>query len=73
LEYLQFFERRRISPFQPVSLMAFSSPFDVEQYADDSITDDLVTDLFLEFSERTRQIESEKYVRTLTGVYAIPQ
>jgi hypothetical protein len=72
LEYLQFFGHRRVSPFQTVSLKAFSSPFDVEGYADDSITDDLVTDLFLEFSERSRQIESEKYVRTLTGVYPIP-
>jgi hypothetical protein len=72
LEYLQFFGHRHVSPFQTVSLKAFSSPFDVEGYADNSITDDLVTDLFLEFSERSRQIESEKYVRTLTGVYPIP-
>ena len=47
--------------------MEFSSPYDLEGYGDDSITDDLITDVFLEFSERTQKDESDSYMRTLTG------
>jgi hypothetical protein len=48
-------------------LGAFSEPYALDGYADASITDDLITDVYLEFGERTRRIESERYLRTLTG------
>jgi hypothetical protein len=53
--------------FQSNPLKAFSKPYDMDGYADNYITDDLITDLYLDFSERTWRIESEKYLRTLTG------
>jgi hypothetical protein len=67
LEYLQHFQRRRVSPLKPLILKEFSSPHDADGYADGCITDDLITDLYLEFSERTRKEESSNYLRTLTG------
>ena len=68
LEYLQHAQhRRRVSPFGLASLEAFSGPYALDGYADTSITDDLITDVYLEFGERTRKIESERHIRTLTG------
>ena len=67
LEYLLHFEWKRASPLHVQSLTAFSGPHDMDGYADNSITDDVITELFLEFSERSRQKECEKYLRTLTG------
>jgi hypothetical protein len=67
LDYLQHFARRWVSPLRVQNLSKFSGPHDVDGYADRPITDDTITDLFLEFSERTRQRESENYLRTLTG------
>jgi hypothetical protein len=67
LEYLQHFSRRRVTPFRSDPLKKFSSPYHMDGYADNYISDDLITDLYLEFSERTRRDESEKYLRTLTG------
>ena len=46
----------------------FSLPYDLDGYADVSISGDLITDVFLEFSNRTRKEESQKYLRTLTGM-----
>lgn len=70
-EYLVSYQYRK----QPGALQAhpeleeFSSPSDLKGYAAKPITDDLITDLYLEFSDRTRQAESEDYLRTLTGQY----
>jgi hypothetical protein len=67
LEYLQVFGRKWVSPLRAQPLHKFSGPYDTNGYAATSVTDDGITDVFLEFSERTRQKESEKYLRTLTG------
>ena len=67
LEYLQSFQQCHISPFETMPLLEFSSPYDTEGYAYDSITDDLITDLFLEFSEWTQKDESNEYMQTFTG------
>jgi hypothetical protein len=72
LDYLRNFQNRRISPLRPDSLNEFSGPWDMTGYADNSITDDLITDLYLEFSEQTRRVESDKYLRTLTGKVPYP-
>jgi hypothetical protein len=69
LEYLQIVKPRRISPFETVPVEPFSAPYDAEGYADTSISDDMVTDVFLEFSSRTRKKESEKYLRSITGMF----
>ncbi|KAA1478099.1 hypothetical protein DENSPDRAFT_885629 [Dentipellis sp. KUC8613] len=49
-------------------LEQFSKPGDNDVgYNLTSITDDLITDVYLAFSEKTRKAESEDYLRTLTG------
>lgn len=42
-------------------------PEDPHGYRDNSITGDLVTDIYKEFAETCRQPESEAYLRTLPG------
>ncbi|KAK7679209.1 hypothetical protein QCA50_017787 [Cerrena zonata] len=53
--------------FRP-HLQTYSLPNDAEGYADMSITDDMVSDVYLEFNQRTRQEESVNNLGTLTGV-----
>ena len=69
LEYLQIAKPRRISPFETAPVEPFSAPYDAGGYADTSISHDMVTDVFLEFSSRTRKNESEKYLRSITGMF----
>ncbi|OBZ71006.1 hypothetical protein A0H81_09132 [Grifola frondosa] len=52
--------------YKVVRLKPFSAPRD-EGYYDRPITHDLITDIFLEFSNRTREQESAEYSRSLTG------
>lgn len=49
-------------------LQSFSAPNDPAGYNDKSITDDLISDVFLQFSNRTRLEECSKYLRTLSGM-----
>jgi hypothetical protein len=67
LRYLQAFQCRHNTPFQPNPLKKFSDPWNADGYSDNCITDDLITDVYLDFIERTRKVESERYLRTLTG------
>jgi hypothetical protein len=79
LEYLQAFEARRETPFSPAILKPFSVPQNERAhskssplgYDDKSISDEMITEVFVEFSARTRQAESEQYLRTLTGALNI--
>ena len=50
-----------------LSLQPFSEPFDVDGYDARSITHDLVTEVYEEFVRRTREMESTRYLRTLSG------
>lgn len=67
LEYLRQFSIRPTSVFKPNPLQVFSNPSDASGYNDKSISDDMITALFIDFSERTQQAESQEYLRTLTG------
>lgn len=67
-EYLVSFQNcKRADALVHPQLEEFSSPWDSEGYTSRSITDDLITDVYLEFSKRIRQPESEDHMRTLTG------
>ncbi|KAL6305557.1 hypothetical protein BKA93DRAFT_824944 [Sparassis latifolia] len=56
-----------MSLVNPLPLRKFSKPGEiVVGYCDRSITDDLITDIFNKFSEKTWQPESETYLRTLS-------
>ena len=68
LEYLFAFETQRRASFliRPC-LETYTSPEDPLGYADTSITDDMITHVYSEFSERSRHRESEEYLHTLTG------
>ena len=67
LEYLRSFEGAQNNPFKAVVLQQFSAPNSTTGYNDKTISDDIITELYLEFSQRTRQEESSEYLRTLTG------
>ena len=43
----------------------FSAPDDMQAYADKSISHEIITEVFLDFSGRTRQAESDLYLRSL--------
>ncbi|KAJ7166768.1 hypothetical protein C8R46DRAFT_1351047 [Mycena filopes] len=70
LEYLNAFKTRLVPRLglDTCVLTPFSAPDDLDGYNDKSITDDLITDVFLEFSNRTRLAECSKYLRTLHAV-----
>lgn len=50
-----------------VQIESFSGPWDPQGYADGSITNDLITDLYIDFGERTRKEESDTYTNSLSG------
>ena len=65
--YLKAFERQRPSFFHPLELKAFSDLCDANGYGDKSVTDEMITEIYLDFSNKTRQAESDSYLRTRTG------
>ena len=67
-DYLRTFETQyKALPLCRPRLQVYSAPTDPQGYADVSITDDMISDVYLEFSQRVRQEESMSYVRTLSG------
>ena len=73
LEYLTFFRSQKPgNPFgQQPQLTMFSKPDLEAGYNDTPITSDMITDVYLEFVEQTRQRESADYCKTLTGTLKI--
>lgn len=69
LEYLKAFAARNLqeSMRNGAAFAAFSEPWDSDNYNDNSITDQLITDLYLHFNKHTRCDESQDYLRTLKG------
>jgi hypothetical protein len=67
LEYLQAINSQGVSPFRTSPIVPFSDPNAIYGYCDSVINHELVTDIFNEFSERTRRKESESYLKTLSG------
>jgi hypothetical protein len=61
-EYLQYFQLRPDSPLTPLQLEIFSNG-DIDK----TISDKLITEVFLMYSQQTGKPESERYLRTLTG------
>ena len=68
LEYLNVFESLPDTRLDPLPLKNFSKPHDKQGFNSNSISDDMVTEVFLGFSEKTRNEESDEYTRTLTGM-----
>ncbi len=69
LEYLQAYSRMakpHMFEKNPTRLQEFRLAAD-GGYGENSITDDFVTDVYLEFDRRTRAEESADYLRTLSG------
>ena len=53
--------------FQPVSLQEFSTHDDPNRYDDNCITNDMISDVYVEFVNKTRQHKSTSYCKTRTG------
>jgi len=69
LEYLEISQSLPSCQLEgPVKLEPFSEPNDKCGYNDSPISDDMITEVFVEFSERTRREESDEYIRTRTGM-----
>ncbi|KAJ7615765.1 hypothetical protein DFH06DRAFT_1365836 [Mycena polygramma] len=69
LEYLNAFKRCPVPVMGPPCVLeSFSIPDDPDGYNDKSITDDQITDIFLQFSNRTRLEECSRYLRTLSAI-----
>ncbi|KAG1776098.1 hypothetical protein EV702DRAFT_1269133 [Suillus placidus] len=51
-------------------LQAFSEPDDALGYGDKSVSRDTITEVFIEFSTHTRQIESANYLKSLSAICA---
>ncbi|KAF7969565.1 hypothetical protein HWV62_26925 [Athelia sp. TMB] len=67
-ENIRSYRTRQAQPSLVASkLREFSGPWDPSGYNDTSITDDLISDVYLSFSDRTRTQESQTYLRTLTA------
>ena len=72
LEYLQAYQLHPKTLLTPLGLRSFCDPWDDEaelgyRYDDTSISDDMVSEVYLEFSNSTWRAESNEYLRTLTG------
>ncbi|KAF9025551.1 hypothetical protein BDZ89DRAFT_1135348 [Hymenopellis radicata] len=68
LEYARFYQMLRTEGVLGLPpLCEFSVPGDPTGYADESITDDLIGDIYKDFHQRTRRDESDEYTRTRTG------
>jgi hypothetical protein len=68
LEYLNVFESLPDTRLVPLPLKSFLEPHDKLGFNSNSISDDTVTEVFLEFSEKTCNEESDEYTHTLTGM-----
>ncbi|KAJ7182935.1 hypothetical protein C8R43DRAFT_968527 [Mycena crocata] len=71
MEYLRaytFAHPQPVLSFSTQSSFTVFSPPDSGGYNDDSITDDLITDLYIDFVETTRKLESGEYLRNLTAI-----
>lgn len=68
LEYLTNFKAGRHSMFDKKPLAKFSPPTDENNYGDIYITNNLITDLYLNFVAKTRKKETINYCKTQTAI-----
>ncbi|TFY52964.1 hypothetical protein EVG20_g10326 [Dentipellis fragilis] len=67
LEYLRRYGSQRKVIFSKSRLEPFSPPGAVDGFTDKSITDDLITHVYLEYIDRTRKEEAALIMKTLAG------
>lgn len=60
-------ERGGMEFFQPSTLRLFSPPDDATGYGNKSISDKIITEVFIDFVQRTREQEAAEYLRSTTG------
>lgn len=72
VEYLFAFQTQHQASFlMRPRLEAYTSPDNPLGYADTSITDDMITHIYSEFSEQSHHQESKEYLHTLTGKFSL--
>lgn len=68
LEYLCYFGiHKQQTSIVPTVLRDFLDPYKPDGYNDKPITDNLITDIYLAFSNQTWSSESQEYLWTLGG------
>lgn len=70
LDYIQHYETHIKTTNTLISktpLQQFSDPWDSKGYGGKPISDDLITSVYVGFCDRSRNSESDDYLRTLTG------
>jgi hypothetical protein len=66
--YLEAFEQRQPCFFRQLDILEpFSDLCDASGYNNKSITDEMITEIYLEFSNRTQKAKSDSYLHTRTG------
>lgn len=71
--FINYFTVSKNHSIQTQVLQAFSNPGDslgYAAYADKWISSEIITEVFLDFCARTRQKESEMYLKTLSGTFS---
>ncbi|CAK5283262.1 unnamed protein product [Mycena citricolor] len=76
-EYLQAYKATISSGslvgfFRAPDLPNFSSPTEDHGYRDATISNDVITEVYVEFSRQTREAESAVYLRNTSGISALP-
>ena len=72
LDYVTNFQQVRaehggMEYFQPSTLRLFSPPDDTAGYGNKSVSDKIITEVFVDFVQRTREQETAEYLRSTTG------
>jgi hypothetical protein len=60
-------ERGGMEYFSPSVLHPFSPPDNATGYGNKSVSDKIITEVFLDFVQRTREQEATEYLRSTTG------
>jgi hypothetical protein len=64
-DYLEHYCALTDTRLDYISLRPFSSPLDKTGYGDASISDEIITEVYIRFIQQSRKAESEDYMRTL--------
>ncbi|TFY77528.1 hypothetical protein EWM64_g6486 [Hericium alpestre] len=68
LEYLRTYRSVHSAYFHYRALQPFMEPFNAKGYGGPSISDEIISEVYLDFTTRSREDESQRYMRTIRAV-----